>query len=255
MNSNPTRPYVLSIGGFDPCGGAGILADIKTLEAHGVFGLAIMTANTIQTEDSFRNVKAESNDYVTQQLDALLARYPIATCKIGLTASFTQLECILNSIAKHDKTIPIIWDPILRATACEENIISPKLFSPNKILSRLTLITPNIPEFSNLFPSTSPQQIAMQYQCALLLKGGHADNTTPFVEDTLYDNRGKQHAFQVPRSANSKHGTGCVLSSAIAAHLALGKPLPDAVRLAQLYVARFIASHPSRLGVHRSIHE
>lgn len=251
MNNNARHPYVLAIGGFDPSGGAGVLADIKTLEAHGVFGLAVLTANTIQTEDSFRDVKAESDDYIAQQLEALFARYHVAVCKIGLTTSFAQLESILNAISHHDTTIPVIWDPILRATAGEENLLNPKLFSPVDVLPRLKLITPNIPEFSNLFPNTPPQRAAAQYQCALLLKGGHAAGATPFVEDTLYDNRGKQHAFRVARSARSKHGTGCVLSSAIAAHLACGQSLEDAVRLAQRYVAQFIESHPSRLGLHR----
>lgn len=251
MNSTAaSRPYVVAVGGFDPCGGAGILADIKTLETLGVFGLAAMTANTIQTEDAFFSIRAEKQSYITQQLEALLQRYPVAICKIGLTSSFQQLEDILDAISCYRRGIPVIWDPILHPTAGHANLLQPQGFEPQKILHRLTLITPNIPEFLALFPDTQPQEIAAQYRCNLLLKGGHADATTPYVEDSLYTHDGQQQSFRVFRSAFSKHGTGCVLSSAIAAYLARGLTPVDAVRLAQQYVARFIESTPSRLGIH-----
>lgn len=249
MSSNAPRPYAVAIGGFDPCGGAGVLADVKTLEAHGVFGLGVSTANTIQTEDYFDNAKSESPEYIALQLRALFARYPIAACKIGMTTSFEQLGSILDSLSLHAHNVPTIWDPVVRATAGVDDLLQAKLFAPEDILPRLTLITPNTTEFSALFRGSSPQEVVNQYRCALLLKGGHATGNTPYVEDTLYSTSG-QWTFRVPRSALSKHGTGCVLASAIAAHLALGKPLQEAARLAQLYVAQFIGSHPSRLGIH-----
>lgn len=250
MSSSQPRPYVLTIGGFDPCGGAGVLADIKTMEAHGVFGLAAITANTIQTEDTFTAVKAESPDFTTSQIDTLFSRYPIAACKIGLTVSFDQLSSIVTTLAARKANLPIVWDPILRATAGSENLLDSTLFTPGSLLPRLSLVTPNLPEFSTLFPNAAPQQIANRYRCALLIKGGHAVSNAPYVEDHLYTPDGSPTVFSVPRSSGSKHGTGCVLSSAIVAQLALGAPLPEAIRLAQQYVARFIASHPSRLGTH-----
>ena len=97
MNSLSARPYVLAIGGFDPCGGAGILADAKTIEAHDAFALGAITANTIQTEDSFLTSKPESTDFIIAQIDTILARYPIAACKIGLTSSFDQLQAIIET--------------------------------------------------------------------------------------------------------------------------------------------------------------
>lgn len=249
MNSHSARPYVLAIGGFDPCGGAGILADAKTIEAHNAFALGAITANTIQTEDSFLTSKPESTDFIIAQIDTILARYPIAACKIGLTSSFDQLQAIIETLTAHAPTAPLIWDPILRATASRTDLLSPSRFTPAATLAHLTLITPNLPEFASLFPNSTPQQIAAAHRCALLIKGGHADPRTPYVEDHLYIDS-TENVFSVPRASGSKHGTGCVLSSAIAARLAFGASLPEAVREAQRYVAHFIASHPSRLGLH-----
>ena len=249
MNSPSARPYVLAIGGFDPCGGAGILADAKTIEAHDAFALGAITANTIQTEDSFLTSKPESTDFIIAQIDTILARYPIAACKIGLTSSFDQLQAIIETLTAHAPTTPLIWDPILRATASRTDLLSPSRFTPAATLAHLTLLTPNLPEFAALFPNSTPQQIAAAHRCALLIKGGHADPRTPYVEDHLYIDS-TENVFSVPRASESKHGTGCVLSSAIAARLAHGASLPEAVREAQRYVAHFIASHPSRLGLH-----
>ena len=249
MNSHSARPYVLAIGGFDPCGGAGILADAKTIEAHNAFALGAITANTIQTEDSFLTSKPESTDFIIAQIDTILARYPIAACKIGLTSSFDQLQAIIETLTAHAPTAPLIWDPILRATASRTDLLSPSRFTPAATLAHLTLLTPNLPEFAALFPNSTPQQIAAAHRCALLIKGGHADPRTPYVEDHLYIDS-TENVFSAPRASGSKHGTGCVLSSAIAARLAHGASLPEAVREAQRYVAHFIASHPSRLGLH-----
>lgn len=249
MSSNEPRPYVLTIGGFDPCGGAGVLADVKAIEAHRAFAMAVVTANTIQTEDSFSSIKAENTDFTLRQISALLHRYPVAACKIGLTVSFDQLGKIVRCVNDYNPNIPIVWDPILRATAGNTEILPIDQFSPAALLPRLTLITPNIPEFQSLFPTTTPLRLFAQHGCAVLIKGGHAVPSSAFVEDRLFW-AGGETAFSVPRSSGEKHGTGCVLSSVIAAQLAHTAPLDHAVRKAQQYVACLIASHPSRLGIH-----
>ena len=115
-----------------------------------------------------------------------------------------------------------------------------------------TLVTPNLPEYEWLFGQENPANVAHTYQTALLLKGGHSTEASSAVTDRLYPPtpHGEVYQFTQPRSALSKHGTGCVLSAAITAYLALGHGLPESCRLAQAYVARYIESDSGLLGRH-----
>ena len=111
------RPYCLTIAGFDPSGGAGVLADIKTFEQNKVQGLAVITANTIQTEDSFEKINWIEESMVVDQLMTLLNRYEIKFVKIGLIQSGEFLEKIISLLIEKQPNVTFVWDPILRATS------------------------------------------------------------------------------------------------------------------------------------------
>src|SRR5690606_29234163 len=111
------RPYILSVAGFDPSGGAGILADIKTFEAYKTIGLGVSTALTYQTEDSFLGLDWQSEKQIDMQLEPLLKRYPIKFAKIGLVESLKSLSQIIEVLKHYNPGMKIIWDPILKASA------------------------------------------------------------------------------------------------------------------------------------------
>src|SRR5690606_34283761 len=111
------RPYILSVAGFDPSGGAGVLADIKTFEAYKTIGLGVSTALTYQTEDSFLGVDWHTEKQLEMQLETLLKRYPVEIAKIGLVESLNSLDHILDILQNYRPGMKIIWDPILKASA------------------------------------------------------------------------------------------------------------------------------------------
>lgn len=257
MNSGYQAPYVLAIGGFDPSGGAGVLADIKTMESHGVMGLAAITANTLQTEDSFQKVLPIAQETVEAQIALLLQRYRLAAVKIGLVPSLKSLLRYLTLIECQQPAIPIIWDPVLSATAGNRNFWSLEKPLLTQILAKCTLCTPNVPEAEILFDNLSPAQVAEQTHCAVVVKGGHRKADENCVVDTLYT-AGAMDEIRISKSSGSKHGTGCVYASSVASQLAIIqadlRPSRDALlqacRQAQQYVAEYIASSPSLLGFH-----
>lgn len=232
-----TKPYILSIAGYDPSGGAGVLADVKTFEQHGLLGLAVSTCLTYQTEDSFLGISWHTEEQVLQQLKPLVERYNVTAVKIGLV-NLKLLKVILKNIPTNTK---IIWDPVLSASAGFdfENFTSDSIGS---FLERLTLITPNLEEYKKL-------NLEKNTPCSILLKGGHASN---HKDDTLISPDGsstiiKGVEFKKPYQ---KHGTGCVLSSAIASNLLLGNTLEVSCRLGKSYVEKLLQSNDTRLGNH-----
>ncbi|NHB67164.1 hydroxymethylpyrimidine/phosphomethylpyrimidine kinase [Perlabentimonas gracilis] len=240
------KPIVLCISGFDPCGGAGILADCKTIEQLGGYCMGVVSANTIQTESAFMANCWTDSHFLLRQLDAIVGRYPISACKIGIIQSVELLTLIAERLAEQDCNIPIVWDPVLSASAGFALHQQSRLRATD-ILPKITCITPNLPEAQALFGNTSYADISVSTGCAVLLKGGHSNASE--VTDTLYFGN-EVHRFTQPRSKFQKHGTGCVVSSAIAVSLALGQPLPNACKQAQQYVSGYINSHNSLLGFH-----
>src|SRR6187431_1237109 len=110
------RPIVLTIAGFDPSGGAGVLADIKTFEQHKVYGFAINTANTIQTENEFHKIEWATIDFVLESITTLLGNYAVNAVKIGIVPSLDYLSKIVFCLKYHSSNIKIIWDPILKSS-------------------------------------------------------------------------------------------------------------------------------------------
>jgi len=237
----------LSIAGFDPSSGAGITSDIKTMEAHGVYGFGVCTGVTIQNDVNFEYVNWIERNIIFQQIDILYKRFDIDFVKIGLVEDLETIWEIIFYLKQKNNDVCIIWDPILKASAGFKFHNKLDLDLLEKICKNTYLITPNTEEFERLFGNENPQNISPKYGTNILLKGGHREGDT--VIDTLFTYK-KTYHFKQSRSKRDKHGTGCVLSTTILTKLILNKELPDACQEAQDYVVRFINSNDSHLGHH-----
>lgn len=246
-----TRPYALSIAGFDPSGGAGVLADVKTMEALEVYGVSVVTAITVQNDVSFQDVQWVDLALIQGQIALLLERYPVQYVKIGLYRSWSELEQLVVFLRQAYPNLYIVVDPVFRASAGYDFHAQQR--PSETLLSAIDLLTPNEDELRLLgetaLPHTIAQQLAQDH-CAVLYKGGH--NTEKRGTDFLY-----QAASTVPVEyppeitvQYDKHGSGCVLSAAITARLALGDALTVACQRAKNYTARWLNSNPTRLGYH-----
>ncbi len=234
------RPYCLTIAGFDPSGGAGILADIKTFEQFRTLGLAVATANTMQTEDSFNRLDWIADEIVLEQLNLLLDRYNIDFIKIGLIASGELLEKVVHLLNEKCVNPTIIWDPILGASAGGEFDSGRFNEFINNDVSKNLLITPNLPEYESLGLKKSSQTI--------YLKGGHSSEKG---KDVLYWNE-KEYPLQPKVKTDlQKHGTGCIFSAALLANLAKNYPLIKSCLRSKRYVEKRIISNPSLLAFHK----
>ncbi|MGI4736075.1 MAG: bifunctional hydroxymethylpyrimidine kinase/phosphomethylpyrimidine kinase [Janthinobacterium lividum] len=222
------RPYALTIAGFDPSAGAGVLADVKTMEASGVYGLAVCTALTVQNDVAFERVSWVGLADIQDQIQCLLKRFRVGFVKIGLIESLPVLLELINWLKGHNPAVQLVWDPVLRATAGYEFHAQPDAQLVAAICRELALLTPNQPEALRLYPAPTAEAAAaaLATQCPVLLKGGHA--TGDFATD-IFLTAGGRHTLATPRLPHGeKHGSGCVLSAAVLARLALGDTLPVA---------------------------
>jgi hydroxymethylpyrimidine/phosphomethylpyrimidine kinase len=246
-----SRPIVLSIAGFDPCAGAGLLADIKTFEQHNVYGLGISTAQTLQTENSFISIKWETEDDILKAIETMLAYYNVQVIKIGIVENISSLKNIVSFIHKKNKTLKIIIDTIIKSSTdfdfWNEPITQETIL---EILSKTFLITPNYNEILQLLPSPDAKKSAEQLAkyCNVLLKGGH--NSEEIGIDYLYANNNMIRIEGSAKELSAKHGSGCVLSAAIAANLAMGFDLHTSCIKAKKYVEQFLLSNNTLLGYH-----
>jgi len=244
---SPTKPIVLAIGGFDPSAGAGVLADVKTIEANGCYGMAAITANTFQNESEFDGLQWISAEDIIQQIEILERKHAIAAVKIGLIENIGTTEEIIRHF--HADT-PIVWDPVLKASAGFSFHTSIAKHRLAQLLQNITIFTPNMPEAKQIFGTNDPEEIANQaIRSNVLVKGGHASGSG--ADDILLADG---QMLRLPGTkfdpAFAKHGTGCVLSSAIAAQLALGRSLPEACKSSKTYVERIMKSNTTLLAYH-----
>lgn len=242
------RPYVICISGFDPSGGAGILADIKTLEMHRVQGLSVCSALTFQNEQSFEGMEWVSEVNQLRQLDILLALYQPKAVKIGIIENLQVLKKLVERLIQKNPGILIVWDPVLKASAGFNFYEEFDFVLLRELLPKIALLTPNLPECKHLFGTTDTESIGKRSSCSVLIKGGHAQSD--LATDILLAG-GEQHFFHHKKKHGfSKHGTGCILSSAIAANLALGASLPDACAQAKEYMQPILTSNNTQLAYH-----
>lgn len=245
------RPIVLSIAGIDPCGGAGLLADIKTFEQHKVYGLGISTAQTVQTENKFFAIRWEDERNIFQSLEIMLTHYVVKAIKIGIVKNINALEKIVSFIHQKNNTIKIVIDPIISSGSgfvfWSEKISETLLF---EILSKSFLLTPNYNEAMQLVPPANAKAASRKLAtyCNVLLKGGH-NPEEPGVDYLFTKNNTVKLAAELT-TVLAKHGSGCVLSAAITANLALGFDLVNACKKAKSYTAHFFNSNKTLLGYH-----
>jgi hydroxymethylpyrimidine/phosphomethylpyrimidine kinase len=244
-----SRANVLSIAGFDPCGGAGILADIKAFELNKVQGLGVCTAITFQNDISFHSLKWMSLEDILKQTDVLFERFKINWVKIGLVEDILILKAIIAHLKKMNPEVKIIWDPIIKASAgfiFHKEVNKADL---EEICKEIYLITPNLEEikfFYNDIPAQEAAEMLSEYT-NVYLKGGHTPAS--MIRDILWEKKQKQ-VFVSDKLALDKRGTGCVLSAAILSGLAKGYSLQESCRQAKSYVTSYIKSNQGLLGYH-----
>ena len=235
----------LSIAGSDTSGGAGIQADLKTMTMNGVFAMSAITALTAQNTTGVQGIFEVTPEFLGMQIDSVFTDIRPDAVKIGMVSSVNLISVIAERLtAYHAENIVV--DPVMVATSGAK-LISEDAVSAlkEKLLPLATVVTPNIPEAEVLadMKITSPADmvtaaeiISKAYHCAVLCKGGHSMND---ANDLLYDEKGA-HWFRGKRI--DIHGTGCTLSSAIAANLAKGNDLETAVERAKEYISGALAA-------------
>lgn len=246
------RKYVLSIAGFDPSGGAGVLADIKTFEANKVIGLGVISANTFQNDNEFKSVDWIPVEKIIEQIEILRKSFAFECVKIGLIESLVALDKVISHLTSHISNIKIIWDPILKASAGFEFHKQIDFSLLEKVASRIYLITPNIPEVLLLGKNKSAEENVKHLSklSNVFLKGGHHEKKIGY--DTLFLKEGKSFSFRPKmKNVSEKHGSGCVLSSAIIANLAKGEDLHRACLKAKDYTEKYLSSNKTLLGFHK----
>jgi len=253
-----TTPIALTIAGSDSSGGAGIQADLKTFAALGVYGASVITALTAQNTRGVGGIHVVPAGFVIAQIDAVFGDLHVDAVKIGMVAQLATIDAIAAGLTqwapKH-----VVLDPVMVATS-GDRLLAPEAVDAlrTKLMPRASLVTPNLPEAAALLDEpVALSESAIETQgkrllalgCrAVLIKGGHGQGTESI--DYLIDDTGTI-ALAAPRIATKNtHGTGCSLSSAIAAGLAKGDNMETAVRNAKAWVHAAIAA-ADRLGVGR----
>ena len=249
----PNVPVALTIAGSDSGGGAGIQADLKVFQRYHVFGTSVITAITAQNTQGVTSWEAVSSKLVRAQLECVAADLRPAAVKSGMLANQDIVKTIAEGLKEH-ALIPYVLDPVMVATSGDLLVNAGTVASIRERLVPLaTLVTPNLDEAQVLLEQPVNDVSTMERAAralvdehgakAALVKGGHLPGLE--MVDVLYADGDIQH-FRHPRvETTSLHGTGCTLSAAIAAHLARGNTLRDAVRDSLDYVHRAILSAPA----------
>lgn len=245
-----TAPIALTIAGSDSSGGAGIQADLKTFAALGVYGASAITALTAQNTRGVTGIQAVPADFVTAQIDAVFSDLDVGAVKIGMVAQAASIDAIAAALSRWAPR-HVVLDPVMVATSGDRLLAAEAVEALRKKLMPLaSVITPNLPEAAALLDEpVAASEAAIESQgrrllalgCrAVLIKGGHGEGAESI--DYLVDPR-KTIALAAPRLVTSNtHGTGCSLSSAIAAGLAKGEDLERAVQSAKAWISVAIAA-------------
>jgi len=251
-----TPPVVLTIAGFDPSSGAGVTADIKTIAAHGCYGVAGITALTVQSTASVKRVEPVDAKLLAETLAELAADLEISAVHIGMLGSEAIVRTVADFVARH-KLLNVVLDPILKSSSGSDLVDAAGMrLMTQELLPLSSVVTPNIDEASVLtgLSVVDPDQMRAAARnlhemgaAAVVITGGHLEKAIDLLSFT--SKRGvEQELFKSARlRSNSTHGTGCAFATAIACHLAVGRGLPEAVLLAKAYVSAAIG-HAHSVG-------
>ncbi|HWN42946.1 MAG TPA: bifunctional hydroxymethylpyrimidine kinase/phosphomethylpyrimidine kinase [Thermoanaerobaculia bacterium] len=226
MPARRTPPRLLTIAGSDSGGGAGIQADLKTFAAHGAYGMSAITALTAQNTLGVRAVHEVPPEVVAAQIDAVFEDIGVDAVKIGMLASAPIVRAVADRL-RFWKPLRVVLDPVMVAKSGDALLCDDAVEALlEELVPLCTLVTPNLPELERMTGGQGAEELARRGP-AVLAKGGHAEGEE--VVDVLVVGE-EVHRFRHPRLATtSTHGTGCTLSSAIAARLGRGEDLPRAV--------------------------
>jgi hydroxymethylpyrimidine/phosphomethylpyrimidine kinase len=258
---------VLTIAGFDPSSGAGVTADIKTIAAHGCYGVACITAMTVQSTSGVRRVEAVDPGLITETLQELTSDIPIAAVHIGMLGTGKVVRAVADFLgqassgkARSSNKLPnIVLDPILKSSSGADLLDAAGIkLLIEKLIPLADVLTPNVDEAAVLTGlkvtdldemRAAAAKLHQMGARAVVITGGHLDKAIDLLSFTTKQGV-EQEVFKADRQrSNSTHGTGCAFATAMACHLALDRGLPEAALLAKTYVtAAITAGHPLGRG-------
>jgi hydroxymethylpyrimidine/phosphomethylpyrimidine kinase len=255
-------PVVLTIAGFDPSSGAGVTADIKTIAAHGCYGVACITAITVQSTAGVRRVEPIDPDLITETLEELAADIAIAAVHIGMLGSGKVVKAVAEFLGQRSgqaKLVNVVLDPILKSSSGEDllDAAGTRLLI-EKLIPLADVITPNVDEAAALTGlkvtdldemRAAAAKLHEMGSAAVVVTGGHLEKAIDLLS-FITKSGIEEEVFKAERQrSNSTHGTGCAFATAMACHLALDRGLAEAALLAKTYVTAAIAAgHPLGRG-------
>lgn len=252
-------PIALTIAGSDSGGGAGIQADLKTFCALGVYGASVITALTAQNTRGVSMVEPASPAMIAAQMDAVFSDLAVRAVKLGMLGDAQAIAVVAEGLT--GQAVPVVLDPVMVAKSGDRLLPADALEALRTLLlPRATLLTPNLPEAADLLGTTPARDEAGMLEQghalrglgpqAVLMKGGHSEG--PECVDLLIEGTGVTRLTAPRQHTSNTHGTGCTLSAAIAAGLAQGMALPDAVARAHTWLQGAISAADG-LGVGQGI--
>jgi len=261
-----TPPVVLTIAGFDPSSGAGVTADVKTIAAHGCYGVACITSLTVQSTAGVRRVEAIDPALVSETLEELFSDLEIAAVHIGMLGSGKVVKAVADFLSAKSASRPatqpgkgrlpnVVLDPILKSSSGADLLDSAGTrLMVERLIPLADVVTPNVDEAAAITGMKVEELDDMKAACAKLhelgapavvITGGHLEKAIDLLS---YCTEGgvQQEIFKAERQrSNSTHGTGCAFATAMACHMALGRGLAEAALLAKTYVTAAITyGHP-----------
>jgi hydroxymethylpyrimidine/phosphomethylpyrimidine kinase len=251
-------PVVLTIAGFDPSSGAGVTADVKTIAAHGCYGVGCITALTVQSTAGVQRVEVVRPELVAETLAELATDLEISAVHLGMLGS-GKVAAAVGDFLEKAKLENIVLDPIIKSSSGHDLVDAAGLrVLIERLLPLATVITPNLDEAAALTGLAvanleqmreAATRLHQMGAASVVITGGHLDKAIDLLSFTSRQGA-QQEVFRSDRlRSNSTHGTGCAFATAMACHLARGRGLPEAVLLAKTYVAAAIANaHPLGRG-------
>lgn len=236
------KPVAMSIAGLDPSGGAGLIADIKTFLANGVYGMGAVTCVTAQNTVKVSSVNPVQPSVLEDEILTAASDIKPDALKIGMIGNADLIKTVRSCLS--EISVPLVLDPVMISSSGTPLLEKDAVSELEELIPEVTLLTPNFPEAKFLSGSDSddPAELARiigeKYGTSVLVKGGHLSSP----DDFLYHNGSIKKYPGLHIENPNTHGTGCTLSSAIAANLAKGYDLPDSVRLAKEYVTTIISA-------------
>jgi hydroxymethylpyrimidine/phosphomethylpyrimidine kinase len=253
---------VLTIAGFDPSSGAGVTADIKTIAAHGCYGVACITAITVQSTAGVRRVEALDPALVSETLEELASDIPIAAVHIGMLGTAKVVKAVVEFLGQRsgrNKLPNVVLDPILKSSSGADLLdAAGTRVLIEKLIPLADVITPNVDEAAILTGlkvtdldemRAAAAKLHQMGSAAVVITGGHLEKATDLLSFTTKGGV-EEEVFKAERQrSNSTHGTGCAFATAMSCHLALDRGLAEAALLAKTYVTAAIAAgHPVGRG-------